>query len=681
MRNEVSAKHIHDGIKELLPTILYAGIASVLGLALFLILHRFASEPFSHRTFMSGHLIFIAAFFGVLTYGFQKLRKSQTFSNIVLRTLPFPMDIVDSQGTILFANKHMLDIFGRDIRGERCWEIYMDDCQQSEMCPLRESMVLGQTKSIEVSGALGGQVFDVWHTWIQYEGKPAILEVFQNITERKRREVALIGSEKRHRTLFASSQDALMTLAPPSWAFIQGNAQAIRLFGAKDEVDFVSRAPWEFSPECQPNGVQSSSMAKEMIEVAMRYGTHSFEWLHRTLSGREFFAAVTLTRLQVDEQHFLQATVRDLTAIKNVEREKAATQAQLLHASKLASLGSLAAGVGHEINNPLAIILTNCDVISRLVKNLGGNEEIASCLEDQRKAVKRGAAIVKGLRSFARVDTSENKMIDIHKTIKGPLSFFGPLYLKDGIAIEERLNSRQPFFVGNEGKLQQVIINLLSNAKDACEGKDGGIITVETADEVAAEGARVVLRISDSGSGISQEHLTKIFEPFFTTKPVGKGTGIGLPISYSIIQSFGGTMSVESEQGKGTSFRIAVPLSTATSGDTGGLDKTDNASREQERVREEAKDARKFSGHALIVDDEETLREVYKKMLTYLGVAVTTAPDGVTALEILKTKTFDCVFVDNKMPGMSGLALILPGLGLWSCRVILILTLSRSSLV
>ncbi len=149
----------------------------------------------------------------------------------------------------------------------------------------------------------------------------SLMVVATDITERKKAEEALRESEEKYRILYKSSRDAFMILAPPSWQFTSGNQAAIALFGAWDEADFVSRGPWQYSPERQPDGRASDEKSKEMIEKAMREGSHFFEWTHQNLSGKEFPASVLLTRMELNGQPFLQATVRDETERKKAEEK------------------------------------------------------------------------------------------------------------------------------------------------------------------------------------------------------------------------------------------------------------------------------------------------------------------------------------------------------------------------
>jgi PAS domain S-box-containing protein len=169
---------------------------------------------------------------------------------------------------------------------------------------------------------------DGWTIWCEVScsgmfdaggGFAGIVGVTRDISERRRAEEALRESEEKHRLLFEASQDAMMTLEPPSWKFTSGNRAALKMFGAKDEEQFVMLSLWEFSPERQPDGRASSEKAREMIETAMHTGSHFFEWTHRRLSGEAFPAMVLLSRVKSAERTFLQATVRDITESKRAE--------------------------------------------------------------------------------------------------------------------------------------------------------------------------------------------------------------------------------------------------------------------------------------------------------------------------------------------------------------------------
>ncbi|MCG8436360.1 MAG: ATP-binding protein [Gammaproteobacteria bacterium] len=266
-------------------------------------------------------------------------------------------------------------------------------------------------------------------------------------------------------------------------------------------------------------------------------------------------------------------------------------QVQLVHSEKMASVGQLAAGVAHEINNPVGFVMSNLGSLEKYVASLkriiekqdelvqavtNGNgkdftalageveevkeeEDLEFLLEDVEQLIKEskeGAVrvkdIVQGLKSFSRVDEEELKEMDINEGIESTLKVVWN-ELKYKCEVEKELGDLPPIHC-NAGQVNQVIMNLLVNAGQAIEER--GKISIAT----FVDGADAVIRISDSGCGIPEENLSTIFNPFFTTKDVGAGTGLGLSISYGIIQKHNGSIDVQSVVGEGTTFTIRLPL-------------------------------------------------------------------------------------------------------------------------
>lgn len=238
------------------------------------------------------------------------------------------------------------------------------------------------------------------------------------------------------------------------------------------------------------------------------------------------------------------------------------THEKLIHKDKMASLGKLSASVVHEINNPIAGVLNFILLIKRMIQENSLEkkdiEEMSRYLDLMEKETKRTSRIVSYLLAFSRQNKMELKPLNLSKLIEHTLFLHSNLLKINNVRIQNRLDPNLPDVVGSEDQLQQVIMNLLSNAVESIESNGEGIITVETKHFPKKE--RILATFKDSGIGIPKENLTKIFEPFFTTKKQGKGVGLGLSLAYGIIQEHGGSINVISREGKGTTFKIDLPI-------------------------------------------------------------------------------------------------------------------------
>jgi len=234
----------------------------------------------------------------------------------------------------------------------------------------------------------------------------------------------------------------------------------------------------------------------------------------------------------------------DLTERVNLED-------QLIQAEKLSSIGLLAAGVAHEVNTPLAVITSQAQMLMRLETP---EDARSRTLDKIIKQAFRASEIVNNLLKFSRVSGSEYSDLDLNKLVRETLSLVEPMLRASKISVNAELSPSLPLVYANPGKLQQVFMNLIINARDAMPG--GGELTIAT----DCEDSSVRVEVSDNGVGISPEHLSKIFDPFFTTKSTSRGTGLGLAVTYGIIREHLGKIEVQSALGRGTSFRVELPV-------------------------------------------------------------------------------------------------------------------------
>ena len=252
----------------------------------------------------------------------------------------------------------------------------------------------------------------------------------------------------------------------------------------------------------------------------------------------------------------LEQMVQDRT------RQLRETHEKLLHQDKMSSLGKLSASVVHEINNPIAGILNLVLLIKRIMaeQSLDSKtiEQFNFYLDLMETETRRTSRIVSNLLAFSRQPIMEMRRVDMNRMIEHTLLITANLLKIAGVQVDPRLDARLPETIGSEDQIQQVFINLLSNAAEAMEPKGGGVLRIETR-YVPADGT-LWISFADTGVGIPKENIAKLFEPFFTTKKKGRGVGLGLSVAYGIIQEHGGSITVESTVGEGAAFNIHLPV-------------------------------------------------------------------------------------------------------------------------
>ena len=339
---------------------------------------------------------------------------------------------------------------------------------------------------------------------------------------------------------------------------------------------------------------------------------------------------------------------RDITQQKEREKELELQRSLNAHQAKMASIGELAAGVGHEINNPLAISIGYIDNLHKSLLN--GNSisiaDLVTILEKTQKANQRIANIVKGLRSLSYDQQDVSKPFNVLTAIKGSFELVNEIYKKNGINIQLNQDSFVSSLAmkGDQGKLQQIIMNLISNAKDAVENQKNKDILVK----ISNDKEYIYIEVKDNGAGIPDSVQKNIFNPFFTTKEINKGTGIGLSLVANFIKEMDGTINFKSSE-DGTKFNLSFPI--YLSNDLKENDEhyyVDNSLKENHTKK------------VLIVEDEEDIRAILEEILHGLGYETVSVGNGLEGYEIIKEDTtqFDLVISDIQMPKMTGYELI-----------------------
>lgn len=348
--------------------------------------------------------------------------------------------------------------------------------------------------------------------------------------------------------------------------------------------------------------------------------------------------------------NFNQMTERLKERKDAVEKELDEYRTSLLQAQKMEAIGTMATGIAHDFNNMLTGIIGYSELAEAKTTEPHVKQQIGKVVDIAAKA----AELTRQILLIGRKLPPQRKPLDINQVVEDSLSMFRRM-VEENIEIKLSLKSRLPLIFADASQLTQVLMNLILNARDAMP--EGGVLKIKTSEFYAYEdycsnnanaipGRYVVLYISDTGDGIPEKIKHRIFEPFFTTKQNGKGTGLGLAVTYSIVKNHGGWINIYSEPGMGTEFKIYLPI----------LKEDDKIAADIKEIPFK-KELPKGTETILLVDDEQTIREIGSSLLLSLGYKVITASDGLEALDIYKQRASDIsiVILDKVMPKMNGI--------------------------
>jgi PAS domain S-box-containing protein len=434
---------------------------------------------------------------------------------------------------------------------------------------------------------------------------------------------ALRKSEERYRRLFRSASDAIFTLDREG-TITSFNEAAERLWNVK--VTEVVGSSWE---SILP--FDSPAMVAEQIAHAVAGEQCAFEaWLRRPGGERRVVAMSISPLVEQGKTTAVLAIVRDVSEQRDV-------QAQLLQAEKMSAIGQLVGGMAHEINNPLASILVNMELLLTEAKDASQLETLTAI----KTETDRAAQIVRNLLTYVRGQGSSRSLVDLRESIRGALALRRNQLLNQQIEVEVDLTDTPAIVSGNTVNLQQVLMNLLVNAEHAIRSSRGrGNVWVR----LVVQDGQAVITVDDNGPGIPPELLSRVFDPFYTTKPEGEGTGLGLSVSAGIIADHHGRIAAAERPGGGARFVVELPLSQSAT-----------PSAPEEPVRAPPPVVAPLSrGRLLLVDDEPDIRRSISKFLTRTGWQVDLADSGEEGLRLLGEGEYQIVLCDLRMPGMSG---------------------------
>jgi len=365
-------------------------------------------------------------------------------------------------------------------------------------------------------------------------------------------EAALRKSEATEQALLESASEGILLVAADGRIALV-NAAAERMFGYRRE-ELLGRTMEVLLPERVRHG-HVQHRADYFRRPRVRPMGMGLDLAGRRQDGSEFPVEISLSYVDSEEGPVAMAFITDISERKRAEGELRRQRDSLFQTEKLAALGGLAAGIAHEINNPLGIISSRIEV---MLIEAEGQDLPAQLVEDLQvllRNTQRAARIATSLRSFARGSSSEHAPVDVNAVVEETVLLMQKLLATDGIQLTTTLDRTLPPMLGDANSLHQVLLNLLTNAREAMAR--GGQIRVETG-PVEGRPGWLTLVIADTGPGISPEDLPRIFDPFYTTKP--RGTGLGLSLSYGIIRDHQGTVDVQSEAGRGTRFILNFPV-------------------------------------------------------------------------------------------------------------------------
>jgi PAS domain S-box-containing protein len=552
--------------------------------------------------------------------------------------------MVDREGRLEYVNAAGAAHLGRrpeELVGSRLDEVFSTEIAARLREGVARVLARGEDLYLEHGTDLGGR--EAWSgTWLTpLEGKPgetdSVLGVSRDITVRVRAEQALRASEERYRSLFERNLAGVYR-ATLQGEIVECNDAFARIFGYASGAEVQRLGARELYPR--------PATREALVERLRAAGTvigHEAEGRTRDGAWIWMLENASLVR-EGPGAPYIEGTVVDLTERRRLEQE-------LRQAQKMEAVGQFAGSVAHDFSNVLSVIGGYSELA---LKRVGEEGPLRRSLEAIRASVGRAADLTRQLLAFSRGQVVEPALLDPDGAVRGLEGMLRRL-IREDIELVTALKAAPALVRADRGQLEQVILNLVVNARDAMPG--GGRLTIETVrteldeaycrEHVAARpGPYVMLAVTDTGIGMDAETQTHIFEPFFTTKEAGRGTGLGLATVYGIVKRAGGNIWVYSEPGRGSVFKVYLPLVEEGAPSAGPPAGVETAPADVPRGTETI----------LLVEDEEALRTLTRELLESLGYTVLTARHGAEALEVSARHQgrIDLVVTDLVMPELSG---------------------------
>ena len=477
-------------------------------------------------------------------------KQTEEYRNL-FETVPCEIAVLDRDYRLINFNRRFAEKFNPRI-GEYCFRAYKGRDVKCEKCPVAKTFADGNSHLSEETGFNKAGAIASWLvvTAPRKDESGRIIgamEMTVDLTELKLLEEKLKKSEKKYRDIFNYIPNPIFVLDQDSLSILDCNNSVRAVYGYR-KPDLLNTSFLDlFGKGDRDRYAAKLKTAAELHRVR-----------HISSQGKTVYVNIRVSPSEYEGKMVYLVTTSDIT--KRLEAEQ-----QLIQASKMATLGEMATGVAHELNQPLSVIKTASSFLMKKIRRKTPiDPQILFTLAAEIDShIDRATRIIGHMREFGRKSDLNAQDIDVNMVIEKAFDIFSQQLKLRGIEIVRELQADLPPVRGDAGKLEQVIINLLINARDAIEDRwprtaepDQKKIMVRT----RADGRAVIIELEDTGKGIPADIIDKIFEPFFTTKTVGKGTGIGLSISYSIVQEYGGSITAEPDRAEGARFVIRFPV-------------------------------------------------------------------------------------------------------------------------
>jgi PAS domain S-box-containing protein len=544
------------------------------------------------------------------------------------------IDIVGKDYKVRFQNQILEERFG-DLTGKLCYVNYMGLDKACDPCPMKEAIKTNRPQSIEVTGA-DGRYYNLFSAPLPNPDGTVdqAIEVVVDITEHKQAEEALRQSEERYRTILERMDESYYEVDLAGNFTFVNDATCRRLGHSREEL--IGMNYRAYTPkERADNTFKTFNMVYQTGQPIIGYPA-----LAIAKDGSLIFAERSIFPIQNEEGKIIgfRGISRDVTERKRAEEERRQLEIKAQITGRLASVGEMAAGVAHEINNPLTAVTGYAQL---LVNRDDVPPEVRNDLAAINDGAQRVAGIVQRLLAFSRQTKPLRKLVDINELIESTLILRAYQLRVNNIEVVTRLAPDLLETVVDPGQIQQVFLNLVVNAETEMKlahGKGKMTITTEKDNNI------IKIRVKDNGPGIRPEVMDKIFDPFFTTREVGQGTGLGLSLCYGIVTEHNGRIYAESQPGKGATFFVELPVIAET--------------KPPKPTEPDIKKSKKMSkARILVVDDEEVVRDLVNRVLTAEGHKVETVDNASAALKKIEGRRYNLALIDIKMPGMNGVEL------------------------